>query len=690
MLSMKDFEPVFSTVSRIPFLADDSQSGEIMYFMIRSLEEASKVNILSKKSNPKTICFNKDVECVTLSGKFVPGVIQDLCTSVQEAELESILTESRLIINWDVDRIDIILGGEKGFVESIEMTYQSLSKFTKIKGFLDFYGIDEVKLLNFQKAFPVASYSNYQVETLLYGLIFEVLTERIDEKEVNWRKAVSDIILTGEFPFVWGNYIYLVSLLGSALGLSKRYEFIIDIFNYFNSESLEYIEETAEAASYIFIPTELQDYKHSLIPIEGVPSDLVIEKNKIRVIEIYDKEYLEVSSIKNDEKARIDLRGNLLFVDTREIEYSDLLGVAQSSKDQLIDQFNDWERGMKVEKQDERRKVVDLDISNILYSGKSIFEQKTNKSFTLSVPQKSEVKKGQKIGIYKNKIERQVLDLVSPLDIFEDFHEHVVVIDGQLVEKGQLLAEKEGFFGNKERQLKSPNYGKVLLGNVENGFIELDVLTKNVEGTAEVSGTILKVVPGKGVLYETGEFRTNLFDTVGKSVEGELVFDYEEKDLTNKILFFEEDELSLYNLRQLLQLGLKGIVFESIHYKNIGKLEDFLVKTNLDFAIGVLMGYGKFRMGKDFKKRISRFEGHVARLDVEEKAVKIYFGGENKFSIKGVSLSQTSSFRANKEVVVRSLSSWGKIGKILSIKDRDVLVEFGDGKVELVSLYNLD
>ncbi len=691
LFSLKDFNPIYSVISRSPFLNEALQAKEALYYSLMELEKASKVSFMERKSNTKEIYFKDSVEKLTLSGNFIPGSIKDLSfPAVKIEDIGAVLTEDRLIINWNLDKIDLIYGGEKGFIETLELNFEELSKIKGVKKFFQLYQIDEHKFLNFSKAFPLTSRQNYYIESLLYGLILEKLVSRIDTKNKKWRNVISEIILTGEFPFIWQNYTFLISLLGSALGLSQRYEFILDEFNYFNSENLDLIEETAEIVSYIYIPKELRNFKHVLISDENALSDLIIEDNKIRVIEIFDKEFLEVSGIGKSNRTKIDLRGNLLFLDTRDIDYVELINVAASSPERLINQYKDWERGMDVKYPTEERKLIDMNLPGFVYESNAIFSHKINSYFDLSVFKGDVIKKGEELGTFKKKSEKVILDLSSPFDIFEDFNEYLTVVEGQLVNRGQEIAVQQNFIGKKTKTILSPSHGKIILKNIENGIVEIDSLLRDLKEVSKISGKISNIIPGKEILIEARAYNVSLFETVGKNVEGEIIFDFEKNDLNGKILFFEENTLSLYNLRKLLQIGLKGIIFESINLENFKKLNDYLLKTELDFAIAVLAGFGELKIRPEMKKKMALFESHPAILDAEDHLLKIYFSGEEKFPTKKEIEIEVGEFRIKQSVVARDFKNWGAHGKILSIEKDDALVQLDEGKVELISLYNLD
>lgn len=105
----------------------------------------------------------------------------------------------------------------------------------------------------------------------------------------------------------------------------------------------------------------------------------------------------------------------------------------------------------------------------------------------------------------------------------DELHGNLKVAAGQTVEKGQLLAEVSGFFGMFRTQVKAPCSGKVEYFTEVTGNLGLRKPPVPIEINAYVSGTVVDVLEGEGVIVRArGAFIQGIFG-VGGERQGEIL-----------------------------------------------------------------------------------------------------------------------------------------------------------------------
>ena len=681
LFGSKDFELISSVSARYPYLPS-LKEREIFFDLLKTLERKSKHKVLLDQASPSELNLKKIVEEVVISGKFIPDFVSELAYSRKKDDVNKYITSERLIINWDFEKIDFIFGGKDTFVQTFEINWGEISNLKNIEKLLRLFDLHEDKFENFKRSFPAVDEENPFYE-IFYGLILENLTTRLDRQN-KWRDSVNEIVLTGDVISLWRNLDRLVALVASSIAYTGRCSFIIDSYNLFNSERIKLIEQTGEIADYFFVPEKLRHLKHSLISTDDIETPLVIEVNKVRTIGTEEKEFLKVE--RNKKETKIPLNGNFIIIDTRDFDYMELLSASTSI---VMNTYKSWRRGMGLARK-HHRVSAGLKFSPFIYNPRDLFRIPISKDFNSSVEKGNSIKRGEKLGEFSKTYETYLFDLASNFDVFEKFRKYVRVINDQLVDKGQVIAERDGGIGSKGLEMISPVHGKVSLTNLDNGIVRIDSLTKNKVISSPVSGEVSAVIPGSEMVITAGSVEFPVFELAGKDTAGEVIFDIETKNAEGKILFIDEKKISLFNLRKLLQVGTKGIIFESIEKQSWDKIRNFLLETELDFTICILAGFGEATVSEENLKRLKKFEWSFAKFSYDKKTIKFFLESQDKFALKQTDRPQASEFAARMEVRLRDLENWGEIGKIIGIQDDFALVELTGGRVELISLDNLE
>ncbi|HEB13714.1 MAG TPA: hypothetical protein ENI13_01905 [candidate division CPR3 bacterium] len=698
LFNSKDLSLVKSVFSRIPLGLGTERKRIHLAKLIEYLESASKTDFIDELSPNGLISFGNNLSKVSVSGNNVPTFVRELSNSKGGEEKISLL-KRRLIINWNLASISFIYGSKKeGGIEHFDLNYNSLVKVPGMIRLFRAYGFDKNDFANFLEAFPLIHKENRLFEFLFFGLLMEEVANRMKRKDKNWFQDIHEIILSGEYVSFHDDLSYLISLVGNSLGLVGIYEVITDKYNFFNSEDINLLKKTGEIANYLYVPTKLRSLEHNLVGDRGkARQKVLLEDEKIRLIEILNRDSLEVMGENKKSIQKVHLKGNLLLIDTRDFDTFHLIPLLERKRVRLEDIFEDWERGLKsIETKSgggsqlkEVADVVNTDFQRMRFKKNLSFLEPINKETNVKASKGVYLKRGESFGKSQKVLKRKLLDMGGVLKARDEFVNLTNVLEGQNVRKGEVLAKRDVLFGIGRYTLRSPESGKVDLKNLDNGLIGLTVTKENMDAISRVEGTVQRVIPNKGMDMKVQALEVSLLKTTGKDAVGELALDFK-KQIDDKILFIKNHIVSISELRKLLQLGIAGIIFESMDYANWLTLRAFLTESKLDVAVGVLIGFGKVEMPEELRRKLISLEKHTIEIDVKKRVMRIFVGGGEKFVIQDQEDLTVKKFESRDAVVSRGMSSWGMNGEIVSILEDSALVQFGKRDVQLTSLYNLE
>lgn len=264
----------------------------------------------------------------------------------------------------------------------------------------------------------------------------------------------------------------------------------------------------------------------------------------------------------------------------------------------------------------------------------------------------------------------------------------VTSIDGEFVDKGEILAEKFATAGLTIKRLVSPAIGLVDLSRIKLGY--LDILGEDQESLvlSSFDALILDVNHMDGILVEsdvlaldmlctannnftqiTGEFEVlNVGKDVklrakGESYDGKIVFvgKYLHKDL----------------LQDLFVKGAKFVLTYAMNY------EDFRTQG---LPIGIIGGFGETYSPHDILNKFSDLEGSFVVVDNQEK--QIFFLNDKQ------SVSDGSLFVNNlvgMKVISHSLGNYGMLGEVVSIENASFIsVEWENGMRSVINIGNVE
>lgn len=294
---------------------------------------------------------------------------------------------------------------------------------------------------------------------------------------------------------------------------------------------------------------------------------------------------------------------------------------------------------------------------------------------------KTDIKPG-KLNVGDILFQRSDSTLKKSINISEVFkckgaesYKYVLKIDGEYVEKGEVLAEKTSSGKLSIMQIKSPISGVLDLSRITYGYIDILGEEGSIEFKSDFSGEILDINPIDGITISTqavgidgvvsSKGNDKLFGKLeilgdGNSIlnEGGLNQEYR-----GKIVWVGP---YLYNrvATELFERGAVAVLTYAMSYTEF---------REIGLPIMILGGFGSVHCDLEFLKRFLSFKDKFLILDTSQN--QLFILSESNFKNNGWFVNQY----INQTVISRALSTYGYIGKIMEYdqESNNILVEFG-------------
>lgn len=207
----------------------------------------------------------------------------------------------------------------------------------------------------------------------------------------------------------------------------------------------------------------------------------------------------------------------------------------------------------------------------------------------------------------------------------------LTVKEGDVVEKGHILAKTQSFFGMFKSDVKSPLAGTVETISGVSGNVGIRQASIPVDLTAYVSGRVAEVMPGEGVVVETegalvqgifgiGGERVGDIRVVSPSPEGDLTEEDITASLAGKIVVGGAN-VSGAALRKAADLGVKGIVVGGIIDKDLIAYLGYDIGVaitgheNIPITLVITEGFGTIAMARRTFELLKSLEGRAASIN---------------------------------------------------------------------------
>ncbi len=226
----------------------------------------------------------------------------------------------------------------------------------------------------------------------------------------------------------------------------------------------------------------------------------------------------------------------------------------------------------------------------------------------------------------------QMINVANQLNIdASDIEGYMIKGSGELIKKGDLMAETKGLFGFFKSSVFSPADGTIESISSVTGQVVLRESPIPVEVDAYIQGEINDVILDEGVVIKTnGVFIQGIFGIGGES-RGEVtvVVDHRDSEITQDAI--TEDEkgkiviggsfISLEAYKKAIECKVAGIVVGGFNYYDLEEILGFTLgvaitgSENIITSLIVTEGYGKIQMGQQTFDLLKNNSGKMASIN---------------------------------------------------------------------------
>lgn len=208
--------------------------------------------------------------------------------------------------------------------------------------------------------------------------------------------------------------------------------------------------------------------------------------------------------------------------------------------------------------------------------------------------------------------------------------QYMKVQNGEMLKKGQILAETKGFFGLFKSSVRSPIDGELESISQHTGQALLREPRIPIQVKAFIDGIVVDVIENEGVVIENKSAYVQGIFGLGHETNGEiklLVNDPEQITTIKEITPDCKDKiivtgalLTIDIIEQAKSAGVRGIIAAGIEDEDVKKLLGYDIGVaitgheNIGLTIVVTEGFGRINMAKKTFELLKKFEGYTASI----------------------------------------------------------------------------
>ena len=329
----------------------------------------------------------------------------------------------------------------------------------------------------------------------------------------------------------------------------------------------------------------------------------------------------------------------------------------------------------------------------------------------LKVLHHSKVQKNRRLPI-KGTVTKQVGDLLKPDEIVAttnlpgnvqmvkvanllnigpaDVLDAMLVKEGDIVNKGSMIAQTEGLFGFFKTDVKSPIDGTIESISDVTGQIVMRDAPFPVEVDAYMTGTVKEIIPEEGVIVEAdAAFIQGIFGIGGES-RGymEIVVSNREQELTADLLNESHKGkivvggsfISLATYKKALSLGIAGVVVGGFNYYDLEEILGYVLgvaitgSEDLVTSLVLTEGYGNIKMGKRTFDLLNEHHGKFVSINGATQIRAGVIRPEIVIPLKESEIPDSALYESGEKGIgenslVRVIRApyFGKMGKVISL-----------------------
>ena len=277
-----------------------------------------------------------------------------------------------------------------------------------------------------------------------------------------------------------------------------------------------------------------------------------------------------------------------------------------------------------------------------------------------------------------------------------DIEKSLNCIDGELVNEGDVLAEKVVMKGLNVRKLISPAQGVVDLSRIGKGYLGLLGEESETLVKSTFKGEVEGINPVDGINIVSNAFAMDILaiadsslkdDNDDKKIVGEFLVIGDGKDLLLNVKDINcEDKIVFVGkylhpdlMHDLFEKGASFILTYSMEY------EDF---RRQGLPVGVLGGFGEIYSSRSILELIASMKEKFVVVDYSENQI-FFVTSKTEYQSKEDLFVKSA---VGSQVISRSLSNYGMLGKIVSVEEHDlyVNVEWETGHRTMLNIGSLE
>lgn len=276
-------------------------------------------------------------------------------------------------------------------------------------------------------------------------------------------------------------------------------------------------------------------------------------------------------------------------------------------------------------------------------------------------------------------------------------NEYLLVKQGDVIKKGQVLAQTKGFFGLFKSVAKSPLDGEFESVSAHTGQALLREPRIPIQIKAFIDGIIVDVIPEEGVVIENRSAYVQGIFGLGNETTGTIKMLVKSPDQVAKPTDITPDckgklivvgamcQLNL--IEKAREVGVAGIITGGIDDQDIKKLLGYDIGVaitgheEIGLTVVVTEGFGKINMARKTFELLSKFEGKKASIHGRtqiragvirpEIIIPLEFDEDELVAEK----PKMSTLEIGGMIRIIRQPNFGKIGRITKLPESLVVVE---------------
>ncbi|MFC1887478.1 hypothetical protein ACFLYK_01570 [Candidatus Cloacimonadota bacterium] len=276
-------------------------------------------------------------------------------------------------------------------------------------------------------------------------------------------------------------------------------------------------------------------------------------------------------------------------------------------------------------------------------------------------------------------------------------NEYTKVKEGDILHKGQVLAESKGFLGLFKSTVKSPIDGEVENISRITGQLLLREPRIPVQITAFIDGLVVDVIENEGVIIENkSAYVQGIFGIGGETVGSLMMLATGSDDVVtvDKINDSCKDKIIVVGslvtydvIKKSQQVGVKGIITGGIDDRDLKQLLGYNIGVaitgheNIGLTIVTTEGFGKIKMADKTFDLLKKFDGNKTSIHGKtqiragvmrpEIIIPLEFS-EDELQVKE---SKMSELEIGTTIRVIRQPNFGIIGKVTGLPEELTAVE---------------